>query len=96
MKGEDGQPLNIIQKISAKDYTLFGMCLLQDDNGTAVDLIKKNHIQDGAESVTRAILQNWLTSDTPTRTYQYLTECLRQSGLGALAELIEKTFEQGI
>ena len=96
MKGADGKPLNIIKEISAKDYVTFGMCLLEDDNGTAVDLIKRDHIQDGTESVTNAILQKWLTSDAPTRTYQHLIECLRLSELGALAELIERTFEQGI
>ena len=40
---------------------------------------------------TEAILQKWLTSDAPTRTYQHLIECLRQSELGALAELIANT-----
>ena len=91
MKGADGKPVNIIKEISAKDYMTFGMCLLQDDNGTAVDLLKKDHIHEGAQSVTRAILQTWLTSGAPTHTYQHLIECLRQSELGALAELIEKT-----
>ena len=67
------------------------MYLLRDDNGAMVDLLKKNHIHDGAESVTEAILQKWLTSDAPTRTYQHLIECLRQSELGALAELIANT-----
>ena len=43
------------------------MCLLQDDNGTAVDLLKKDHIHEGAQSVTRAILQTWLTSGAPTQ-----------------------------
>ena len=90
MKGADGKPLNIIKEISAKDYMTFGMCLLQDENGTAVDLIKKDHIQDGAKSVTRAILQQWLASTTATRTYQHLIECLRLTdGLDGLAELIE-------
>ena len=56
-----------------------------------VDLIEKDHIIRGAVSVTQAILQKWLTSDAPTRTYQHLIECLRQSELGALAELIENT-----
>ena len=88
MKGADGKPLKIIPTIAACDYTTFGMCLLQDENGLAVDLLKKNHINDGAEGVTRAILQKWLTSDAPTRTYQHLIECLRQSELGALAERI--------
>ena len=86
MKGADGKPLKIVQTIAAHDYTTFGMCLLQDENGEEVVLLKKNHIHDGAESVTEAILQKWLTSGAPTRTYQHLIECLRQSELGALAE----------
>ena len=52
------------------------MYLLQDENGEEVDLIEKNHIIKGAESVTQTILQKWLTSDAPTRTYQHLIECL--------------------
>ena len=91
MKGADGKPLNIIKEISAKDYVKFGICLLQDENGTAVDLIKKDHIQDGAKSVTRAILQQWLASTAAPRTYQHLIECLRLTdGLDGLAELIER------
>ena len=95
MKGADGKPLKIIATIAACDYTTFGMCLLQDENGLAVALLKRNHIPDGAESVTEAILQKWLTSDAPTRSYQHLIECLRQSELGALAELIVATVVQG-
>ena len=92
MKGADGKPLKIVQKIAAHDYTTFGMCLLQDENGEEVALIEKDHIiRGGAESVTQAILQKWLTSDAPTRTYQHMIECLRQSELGALAELIANT-----
>ena len=90
MKGADGKPLNVVQKIAAHDYTTFGMHLLQDENGEEVDLIEKNHIIRGAESVTRVIIQKWLkNNDSPTRTYQHLVKCLRQSGLGALAELIK-------
>ena len=88
MKGADGEPMKIIQTIAASNYKMFGMFLLQDKNGLAVDLIEKDHINKGAENVTQAILQKWLTSDAPTRTYQHLIECLRQSELGALAELI--------
>ena len=86
MKGADGKPLNIVQKIAAHDYASFGMYLLHDENGEEVALIEKDHIIRGAASVTEAILQKWLTSDAPTRTYQHLIECLRQSELGALAE----------
>ena len=94
MKGADGKPLKIVQKIAAHDYTTFGMFLLQDENGEEVDLIEKDHINKGAVSVTKEILKKWLTSDAPTRTYQHLIECLRQSELGALAELIENTTQR--
>ena len=88
MKGADGNPLKVIETIAAGNYKIFGMYLLRDDNGAMVDLIERDQIIKGAASVTQAILQKWLTSDAPTRTYQHLIECLRQSGLGALAELI--------
>ena len=90
MKGADGEPLRAIEMIAAGKYKKFGMYLLQDRNGAMVNLLKRNHIHDGAASVTQALLQKWLTSDAPTRTYQHLIDCLRQSELGALAELIEK------
>ena len=91
IKGVDGKPLRVIETIAADKYKKFGMFLLQDMNGVTVDLIEKDHISKGAENVTQAILQKWLTSDAPTRTYQHLIECLRQSELGALAELIANT-----
>ena len=96
MKGADGKPLRVIETIAAGNYKKFGMYLLQDKNGAMVALLKKNHIHDGAESVTEAILQKWLTSDAATRTYQHLIECLRQPELGALAELIANTTGQGM
>ena len=86
MRGANGEPLKVVQKIAASDYMPFGMCLLQDKNGDAVELIEKNHKQNGAESVTRAILQKWLKSGVPTCTYCHLIECLRDSELGALAD----------
>ena len=99
MKGADGEPLRVIETIAAGNYKMFGMHLLQDKNGAMIDLLKKNHIYNGAESVTQAILQKWLTSDAPTCTYQHLIECLRQSELGALADQLiaaNKTSDQGI
>ena len=91
MKGADGKPLRVIETIAAGNYKNFGIYLLLDDNGTKVDLIEKDHIIKGAASVTEAILKKWLTSDAPTRTYQHLIECLRQSELGALAEQLITT-----
>ena len=96
MKGADGKPLEIVQKIAAHDYITFGMHLLQDENGSIVDLIERHHISKGVESVTEAILRRWLTSDAPSRTYQHLIECLSQSELGALAEQLITTVEQGM
>ena len=95
MKGADGKPLSVIETITASNYKKFGIHLLRDANGARVDLIEKNHISKGAdrENVTLAILQKWLESDAPTRTYQHLIECLRQTGLRALAELIANATE---
>ena len=87
MSGTDG--LNVIQKIAAGDYGNFGMLLLQDENGVKVDLIRKNNRQEGAEGITRAIVSEWLNNGPKhTRTYDHLMECLRESGLGALADNI--------
>ena len=92
MKGADGNPLRIIPRIAAGDYMTFGMCLLQDENGVDVDVLKKTHAHDGPVGITDAIIQKWLTSGAaPTRTYQHLIECLKQSELGALAEDIANT-----
>ena len=89
MKSADGKPLKMIQKVAAGDYMTFGMLLLQDDNGEEVNVLKRDHIHDGAESVTQAFLIKWLTSGAAsTRTYQHLIECLRQSELGALSDNI--------
>lgn len=82
---EEGKAINIVKNLAAGDYKSFGMSLLHDENGVEVDLIKKAHIQEGAESVTQAILQKWLSSDTSTCTYQHLIECLKEAELGALA-----------
>ena len=88
MEGPDGKPLKIIETVASGDYMTFGMCLLQDENGDDVELIEKNHTQKGAEGVTQTIIKTWVTSGAPTRTYQHLIKCLKQSKLGALAEQI--------
>ena len=88
MKGTDGRPLEIVETIAANDYKKFGMLLLQDENGAAVDILERNHISEGVEAVTQSILKKWLTSGAPTCSYQHLIECLRNSKMGALAEKI--------
>ena len=88
MKGTNGKPLKIIETVAAGDYVTFGMCLLQDQNGEKVGLIERDQISKGTEVVTRTVLQKWLTSGAPNRTYHHLIECLEQSELGTLAEEI--------
>ena len=89
MKASDGR--NVIQKIAAGDYETFGMYLLQDENGGKVDLIKENNKQKRAEGITEAILKEWLNNGPKhTRTYGHLIECLRESDLRALADVIAK------
>ena len=83
MEGADGKNLRIIPRIAAGDYMTFGMRLLQDENGDQVELIKRDHRQDGTESVIQAIIRKWLASGAAPN--QYLIECLRKSGLGVLA-----------
>ena len=87
MKRVDGQPLNVIGQIAVHYYT-FGMNLLQDDNGVEIDVIEGDHIQRGNEAIARAILKRWLRDGGPTLTYPHLIDCLRKTGLGALADEI--------
>ena len=89
MKGTDGTPLRIIETVAAGDYKTFGMCLLQDENGDEVQLIRKYH--EEAEAITQAIIKKWLTSDVDTHTYRHLLECLKNANLGTLAELIAES-----
>lgn len=98
MKGPNGSDLKVIKNIAAGDYELFGMLLLHDDNGVTVGLFRKNHIYEGAESITKAIIKEWLTRGSPTApcTYKHLIECLRRSDLGELADSIEAQLWYGL
>ena len=93
MKGSDGSPLKIIETIADGDYQTFGLYLLQDKSS-----VPKAHFYRGAVNVTKTILKKWLKSGAPTCTYQHLIDCLRQSKLGTLADLIaacSKSVKQG-
>ena len=88
MEGTDSTPLNIIETVAAGDYTTFGMCLLQDENGDEVEIIENDCKNKGAKAITQAIIRKWLKSGGPTCTYEHLIKCLNKSGLGALAKLV--------
>ena len=92
MKWVDGKPFNVIGRMAA-NYYIFGMTLLQDDNGEKVDVIKRNHTLEGAEAIAREIIKKWLNDGGPTCTYLHLVECLRESGLRALADDISGQLE---
>ena len=88
MRGRDGRNLDIIGRIAAHN-TPFGIQLLKDANGHRVAVITRNHINDGVEAITRAILGRWLNDGGSTCTYAYLIECIAAIRLGALAEEIQ-------
>ena len=69
---------------------MFGIHLLEDDNGTKVQLIEKNHRHDGVEAILVAILSKWLSRGGPTCTYAHLIECVRIVRLGVLARELEE------
>ena len=89
MVGEDGRPVKIIQRIAAGNFKDFGMYLLNDENMTEVDNLDRDHYCEGGEGITKAIIKKWLTSETTPHTYKHLIKCIRDCGLGALAEEIE-------
>ena len=92
MKGKDGENLNIIGRIASR-YKPFGIQLLQDANGERVEVIRSDHINEGVEAITTAILQEWLKDRKLPHTYSYLIKCIEAARLGALAEDIENSLQ---
>ena len=70
------------------------MHLLKDDNGKRVKLLIKGD-NEGAESHTDRILEDWLDNGALPRTYRYLIECLENAEMGAFAEHVKKMSEEG-
>ena len=82
IKGNDG--LNVFDTIGANNFMTFGMLLLKDKNGKKVDHIEKKHRADGASSIVRGIINDWLGKGTG-QTYQHIIDCLKEAGMGAFA-----------
>ena len=51
--------INIASRIG-KEYWKFGLFLLEDDNGHAVDAITCDYRHDGTEMMTLKIVQKWI------------------------------------
>ena len=85
--------MEIIKRVAANKYKYFGMYLLNDKNMTEVDLLERHYFREGTgpEGITEAIIKKWLVSGSTPRTYKHLIDCIRNCGLGALAEDIENT-----
>ena len=65
---------------------MFGIHLLEDDNGAKVQLIERDHRHDGTEAILVGILRKWLDTGGPTCNYAHLIECVRRVRLGVLGK----------
>ena len=86
-------PIDIAEKIGA-DYKHFGTLLLNDDDGSKVNVIevsKRGHPVD----ITVEILEQWLhgRGRLPV-TWQTLVKCLRDMKLTVLADKIENSLSE--
>ena len=88
MKKKDGSDLKFIETIAGNYTTSFGMFLLRDENGLEVEVIETDNAHKHAVGVINAIIKKWLTKGSPAApcTYEHLIQCLREAGLGTLAE----------
>ena len=94
LKAPDG--LSIIESIAAKDYTTFGMYLLDDDNGNKVDMIKKKDRNAEVPAIVEAIIKDWLEVTDPVPTYSHFVECLKDAGMGALSLHMKGSMAEGV
>ena len=84
-----GGTINVIRKIVAH-YFMFGVFLLNDDNGTLVRALTSQHHHYDAENITTAILQCWLDGKGKTPvSWATLIGALREIDLDELADQIE-------
>ena len=80
--------INIPEKISTK-YHDFGLLLLDDSNGTRVQIIEHKYRED-AERINKEIIREWATGrGKKPVTWETLMEVLHDIGLSMLASEIE-------
>ena len=81
--------IDIAKKI-ATDYKLFGTQLLKDSDGSEVRIIEMNH--GDPVDITVEILEQWLRGrGRMPITWQTLIECLRDTDLYVLANMMESS-----
>ena len=82
-----GRAINIPQEIGT-NYYQFGLLLLDDPNGTRVDMIEHDYIR--TERINTEIVREWVTErGRKPVTWKTLTEVLHNIQLHALACEIE-------
>ena len=69
------------------NYSMFGICLLNDETGSQVDTIE-DACGGKPERITRKILQEWMEGKGLPLTWESLIKTLRDTGLSTLADEI--------
>ena len=84
-----------IAKEIATDYKHFGTLLLNDDGGSKVSIIEMKH--EDPVDITFEILEQWLQGKgrMPV-TWQTLVNCLRDTDLHVLANIIQSSLSSGM
>lgn len=85
--------LKLHHSVGAK-YKIFGIFLLNDIDGSAVDKIEEDYYGN-IECIIIKILQSWLADCGRAVTWWSLVETLRECRLPALAKQIENTKMKG-
>ena len=79
--------LKVPQQVGA-NYSMFGICLLNDITGSRVGVIE-NDCQRMSEKIILRILQEWLEGKGLPLTWESLIKTLRDTGFSNLADEIE-------
>ena len=85
------ETIDVLEKIGI-DYDQFGMQILQDDNGDAVEEIKDD--ENGARKIKRAIMKRWLKGKGKEPvSWRTLVEVLESVKLRELVKELQSALE---
>ena len=88
--------INIIEKIAGtKQYHQFGICLLDDKDGSQMSVLEQNYPKN-IERIVMETLRRWMQgkSGKAPITWKTLIQCFRDTKLNVLADDIENFFIQ--
>ena len=88
---KEGTKTNILKQIG-KDYSSFGILLLQDSSAARVKALEREHSKQPQE-INTAILAEWINEGgLQPVTWATLIDTLANAGLCALSEMIKEAF----